>query len=203
MNLIWNGHACFILESSLGRIAVDPYADDSIPGLPPLRLQADGVFCSHEHSDHNARDVVALSGHVHGFTVSCIDTFHDPEQGTLRGPNRIHIFEADGLRVAHLGDLGCVLTQEQMAQLQGLDALLVPVGGFYTIDARQAQELAEQIKPRVIVPMHYSTEGVGYDTIATVDPFLALRPDTVHYDSNVFPLTASTPAQTAVLTFPL
>ena len=201
MKLIWNGHACFVLQSSRGCVAVDPYADGSIPGLPPLRVQADGVFCSHEHSDHNARDTVQLSGREHGFSVTTIDTYHDPEQGSLRGPNRIHIFEADGLRVAHVGDLGCELSPEQLSLLHGLDALLVPVGGYYPIDAAQAHELAVQIKPRVIIPMHYSTEGVGYDTIATVEPFLALRPDAVRYESPVFDLTADTPAQTAVLTF--
>ena len=199
MKLIWHGHSCFTLETSQGTVVFDPYADGSVPGLPPLDLQADLVLCSHEHHDHNARSNVHLSGRAPSFQVERLDTFHDPEQGALRGPNTIHMISADGLRVAHLGDLGCALTPEQLERLQGLDAVLIPVGGYYTIDAAQADEIARQLQSRVVVPMHYRGEGFGYDVIAPLDRFLALRTDVVRYPGSSLTLEANMPVQTAVL----
>lgn len=199
MKLIWHGHSCFTLETGQGTVVFDPYADGSVPGLPPLDLQADLVLCSHEHSDHNARNTVHLSGKAPSFQVERLDTFHDPEKGALRGPNTIHIISADGLRVAHMGDLGCALTSAQLEQLQGLDAVLLPVGGYYTIDAAQAAEIARQLKARVVVPMHYRGNGFGYDVIAPLDAFLALRGDVVHYPGPALTLEADMPIQTAVL----
>lgn len=199
MKLIWHGHSCFTLETGQGTVVFDPYADGSVPGLPPLSLQADLVLCSHEHADHNARDNVHLSGRTPSLSVERLDTFHDAKQGALRGPNAIHIVSADGLRVAHLGDLGCTLTPEQLEQLQGLDAVLLPVGGYYTIDAVQADAAARKLGARAVVPMHYRGAGFGYDVIAPLDDFLALREDVVRYPGPALTLEANMPVQTAVL----
>ena len=143
MHLTWNGHSCFTLETQQGKLVLDPYRPGSVPGLPDLKLEADGVYCSHQHDDHAGAELVTLSGRGHTVQVEEIETYHDPEQGALRGKNTIRIFIAEGLRVAHLGDLGCELTAEQIQRLAGLDALLFPVGGFYTIDAQQARKVVE------------------------------------------------------------
>lgn len=201
MKLIWNGHSCFTLDTEQGSVVFDPYQDGSVPGLSPLRLRADLVLCSHGHQDHNATETVTLTGHAPSFQVESIPSYHDDHQGTLRGENTIHIISAEGMRLAHLGDLGCSLTPEQEARLKGLDALLVPVGGYYTIDAAQAQALVLALQPRVVVPMHYRSDSFGYDVIAPLEPFLALRADVVRHPSNTLQLTADTPAQTAVLTY--
>ena len=132
-----------------------------------------------------------------------IATFHDEVQGAKRGPNVIHIISAEGMRLVHCGDLGCELEPEQLEQLKGADVLLVPVGGFYTIDAAQAKALADAVGARIVVPMHYRGENFGYDVIGTVDQYLALCGDVVRYDSTVLDVTADTPAQTAVLTCPV
>ena len=134
MRLIWNGHSCFTLETAGGTVVVDPYLDGSVPGLAPIRLRADAVYCSHDHRDHGARELVALTGEKPDVAVETIHTWHDDQQGAQRGPNTIHIFQAEGLRVAHLGDLGCELEPEQLEALKGLDALMIPVGGFYTME---------------------------------------------------------------------
>lgn len=201
MNVIWNGHSCFTLETAEGSVVFDPYQDGSVPGYGPLRLSADRVLCSHDHRDHGAKEVVSLSGKVPAYQVEEIHTFHDPEKGALRGPNTIHIITAEGLRVAHLGDLGCALEPEQTEKLRGLDAVLIPVGGFYTIDAKQAQRTAEQLGARVVIPMHYRSPAFGYDVIGPLEDFLALRGDVVKYEGNTLELTRDTPAQTAVLTY--
>ena len=201
MNLIWNGHSCFTLETAEGSVVCDPYRDGSVPGLSPIRLTADLVLCSHDHRDHGARELVALTGRTPSFSVETISTFHDPEGGALRGPDTIHIVAAEGMRLAHLGDLGCIPTPEQLDRLRGLDVLLIPVGGYYTIDASQAQELVEELKPRIVVPMHYRSDTFGYEVIARLEDFLALRSDVVRYPGSALELTPHTPTQTAVLTY--
>ena len=200
MKLIWNGHSCFTVETAQGTAVFDPYEDGNVPGYAPLRVAGDQALCSHGHGDHNAVQCVTLSGKTPTYEVEEISTYHDPEKGALRGPNTIRILSAEGLKVCHLGDLGCDLTDEQIAKLQGLDALLIPVGGFFTIDAAQAEKVVEQLKPRVVVPMHYRFGDHGYPVIGTIDAILALRNDVVRYDSDTLELTADTPAQTAVLT---
>ena len=130
MKLIWNGHSCFTIQSEDGTLVLDPYQDGSVPGLSPLSLTADLVLCSHEHRDHGARETVALTGRTAAFQVDRLDAFHDDSQGSQRGKNTIHILSSQGLRVAHLGDLGCFPTPEQMDRLMGLDALLLLWGAI-------------------------------------------------------------------------
>ena len=201
MKLIWNGHSCFTLEAAGDTLVIDPYLDDSVPGLSHLRLRADRVYCSHDHRDHGGTEVVELTGRTPSIQVEQLHTWHDDQQGAKRGSNIIHIFQAEGLRVAHLGDLGCELEPEQLEALKNLDALMIPVGGFYTIDAAQAKALVEQLKPRVTVPMHYRGENFGYDVIGPLEDYLKLCSDVVRYPDNVLTLDRDTPAQTAVLTY--
>ena len=199
MRLIWNGHSCFTLETAGGTVVVDPYLDGSVPGLAPIRLRADAVYCSHDHRDHGARELVALTGEKPDVAMETIHTWHDDQQGAQRGPNTIHIFQAEGLRVAHLGDLGCELEPEQLEVLKGLDALMIPVGGFYTIDAKQAKALIDQIQPRVTLPMHYRGEAFGYDVIGTLDEFTDLCDCVVEYAGNSIELNGEMLQQVAVL----
>lgn len=201
MKLIWNGHSCFTLRTAEGSVIFDPYQDGSVPGLAPLSLTADLVLCSHDHRDHGARDLVSLTGHTPSFQVETLSTFHDPERGALRGPNTVHILTAEGLRAAHLGDLGCRLESQQIQALQNLDLLMIPVGGYYTIDAAQAKVLADELNPRVVVPMHYRSDTFGYDVIGRLEDYLALCDNVVRYPGNTLELTRETPAQTAVLTY--
>ena len=85
MHLTWNGHSCFTLETRQGTLVLDPYRPGSVPGLPDLKLEADGVYCSHQHDDHAGAELVTLSGRGHTVQVEEIETYHDPEQGALRG----------------------------------------------------------------------------------------------------------------------
>ena len=199
MKLTWNGHSCFTLETGGRKLVLDPFQENSVPGYPTLHLEAGAVYCSHEHKDHAGRDRVKLSGEAPEVAVEEISCFHDPEQGALRGTNLIRIFSAEGLRVAHLGDLGCELSPEQKAKLQGLDAVMIPVGGYFTIDAKQAKALIDEIQPRVTIPMHYRGSGFGYDVIGPLEDYLALCNDVVRYPGNTLEVSKDMPRQTAVL----
>ncbi len=176
MKLTWIGHSCFKIEKDGYTVILDPYEDDSVPGLAPVRETANLVLCSHGHSDHNAVDVVEIeeSDDENPFTVTTIDTYHDDTQGSQRGPNRIHIFDDGETKVIHLGDLGCELTPEQMEEVKGADVILIPVGGYFTIDAAQAADFLNEAQPRIAIPIHYRDDlmGFGYDVIGTVDEFM-------------------------------
>lgn len=200
MKLTYLGHSCFKVESQDYSVIFDPYQDGKVPGYAPIRETANEVLCSHGHGDHcGVENVTLKQGGASPFTVETIDTWHDDQQGALRGTDTIHILDDGQCRIAHLGDLGCELTPEQKERLKGLTALLIPVGGYYTIDAAQAAKLAGELSPAVTVPMHYRGEGFGYDVIGVLDQFTALRSDVVAYLGSVLELAPETEKQTAVL----
>ncbi len=203
MKITWYGHSCFLVETGSGSAVLDPYAPGSVPGLKLPALEADLVLCSHEHSDHNYRQGVALSGKAAALRVEKIKSFHDKMHGVLRGPNTIHVLEAEGLRLAHLGDLGHMLSEEQLAALGRVDILLIPVGGHFTIGPDTAAELAEKLQPAITVPMHYRGEGFGYAVIGPVEDFLCRRDNVLRLEGNVLrPEELETPV-TAVLRCPV
>ena len=202
MKIIWHGHSCFTVETSEGAIVLDPYRDDSVPGLPPLRLHADLVLCSHEHADHGAREIVSLSGRDIHPDVTFLDTFHDDEHGAKRGPNRITILSDGGARIAHMGDIGCELTEEQIGALSGVDVLLLPVGGYFTVSPEEAKKIADQTGAKTVVPMHYRSEKAGYPVIAPLSDYLKYCSDVVFSDSAELEVVPGMPRQTLVLAHP-
>ena len=160
------GHAKFLIELEDGtRIVTDPY--DVTCGYPVVPMTADTVLVSHGHHDHNA--VETISGYPRvidapgehtlspGVTVTAIQADHDDAGGAKRGKTLLFLLQAEGLRVAHLGDLGHLPTAEQAAALAPVDVLMLPVGGHFTIDAPTAKAAAELLRARVILPMHYRT----------------------------------------------
>ena len=201
MTITWLGHACFCVESKGCRVILDPY---TMEDYPPMHARAGAVLCSHEHRDHNFREAVELvSEPDHPFSVRPIPSFHDDAQGALRGENTIHVLTAEGLRVAHLGDLGHALTPEQLEALRGCDVLLIPVGGFYTIDAPTAVEVAKAVGARVVVPMHYRHGAYGLRQVGGVEEFLKAWDEAcVHrLAGNSFAVSGSEPAGVIVPAF--
>ncbi len=177
MELKWLGHSCFRITHEGYTLVIDPFEPGSVPGLSDVREKANAVLCSHGHHDHNWVQCVELvSGGASPFTIETMETFHDPEGGALRGGNTIHIISAGGARIAHLGDLGCELTDEQVKQLGRLDAVLCPVGGYYTIDAQQAFELVNRLDAGAVIPMHYRSERFGFGVIGPAEDFTTLFP---------------------------
>lgn len=200
--LVWHGHACFSLSCQNFTVVFDPYEDNYVPGFAPLDLEADLVLCSHQHSDHNAAHLVRLrGGRENPFRVTTLETFHDPESGALRGNNTIHILETGGLRLAHFGDLGCALTEQQRETLTGLDVALIPVGGYYTIGPAEAKSLMRELHPKVMVPMHYRLGDVGLPAVADLQDFLDLVGNYTYYPNNSLTINPGTPPQVAVLTY--
>lgn len=201
LTVTWHGHSCFTVSCNGFSIVLDPYAPGSVPGLAPLSLSADLCLCSHGHSDHGYTDAVSVpeNNAENPFHIETIDSYHDDAKGTLRGSNRIHILEAGNLRLAHMGDIGCALTAQQMEQLKDLDAILIPIGGYYTIDAVQAKDLVTALSPRVVIPMHYRSDSFGYPVIGCLEEYTGLCDDVISYDTDTFEIGKETKKQTAVL----
>ena len=177
MIIKWYGHACFEVVTDEGSIVFDPYADGALKGMRLPTLHADAVVCSHGHSDHNGKNKVVLSGKAPSFGMTQIPTWHDDCGGAKRGHNLITVLEAEGLRLAHCGDLGHELSKEQLEAVGKIDVLMLPVGGVYTVDAVTAKKVAESIAPTMIIPMHYRGCGEGLTNIAYCDEFTGLFPE--------------------------
>ena len=178
MKITWIGHSCFKIEERGYSVVFDPYADGSVPGLSPVREKASLVLCSHGHGDHNASENIQISGETdHPFRISKIETYHDDRKGSLRGLNTIHILETENCKIVHFGDIGCQLTPEQAGKLAGADLIMIPVGGFYTVDAKEAAQIVHDICPGLIIPMHYRKGGFGFDVIGEVEAFTQQFPD--------------------------
>lgn len=195
------GHSCFRLSFRGTDIVLDPYADGYVPGLDRIREEAHFVFCSHGHRDHGAAsDVTVMAGGERNFGLEELTVPHDDAEGAKRGQNTLRIFNFGGIRVAHLGDIGRTLTHAEAEKLRGLDAMLIPVGGYYTIDAAQAREIVERTAPRVVIPMHYSGEGYGYDEIASWKAFVEeMGEEKLRYGGSELTLSADTPAQVCIM----
>lgn len=183
MKVKWLGHSCFLITSDKGlRIITDPYTSGT-GGIDYGRVneEADVVTVSHEHWDHNdpssvpgKPEIVKSSGtrSAKGIQIKGVATHHDESQGKERGANIAFCFSVDGFRLCHLGDLGHRPNKEQVAEIGTVDVLFIPVGGFYTIDARVASQVCDDLKPRVVFPMHYKTPKLDFP-ITGVDEFIA------------------------------
>lgn len=175
------GHAEFLIETESGvRIVTDPY--DAGCGYPVRKITADAALVSHHHHDHDAVenlkgepkiiDTAGIYTPEAGVKITAIRGFHDDAGGSKRGETLLFLVETEGLRIVHLGDLGCALDAGQLEILKGPDVLMIPVGGFYTIDAKQAKETAETLDARIILPMHYRTEYTRDWPISGPEAFL-------------------------------
>lgn len=164
------------------RIVTDPY--DAGCGYPIKDVEAEIALVSHHHHDHDSVEnlrgkpaVIDKDGvyqPADGIRITAVRGYHDDVQGAKRGETLLFLIEADGMRIVHLGDLGDMLDAEQEDILKNPDVLMIPVGGFYTIDAQQARDTAAQLGARIILPMHYRT---GYNSdwpIADQEDFLSL-----------------------------
>jgi len=177
MIIQYYGHSCFkITTKPAGRgqedvtIFIDPF--DKSVGLRPPQGTADLVLVTHDHHDHN--NIEAIKGNpkvinipgeysIKGVNIIGTNTFHDDKKGSERGQNTIYTFETEDIRVCHMGDLGSDLTEKQLEEINGVDILMIPIGGKYTIDYKKAMEIVKKIEPNMVLPIHYKINGSTVD----------------------------------------
>jgi L-ascorbate metabolism protein UlaG (beta-lactamase superfamily) len=178
MDIYWSGHACFRIKGNNATVITDPYSPDL--GYSVDQPSADIVTISHTHRGHSYIQetsdkprLVSRPGEyeISGVLIIGIASFHDGESGNIRGKNTIYVMEIDEVTVCHLGDLGHILTADQLEEIDHVDVLLIPVGGGSTINAPLAAQVVRQLDPRIVVPMHYKTD-ICTQELEPVDRFL-------------------------------
>jgi L-ascorbate metabolism protein UlaG (beta-lactamase superfamily) len=170
----WFGQSCLLITSSDGtRILTDPA--EFMGYHLPKGITADIVTVSHNHMDHNRVDlvggkpevimgltpnsseVIKVDRKIKNIRVYNVSSYHNPGKNGL---NAIFVFEFDGIRITHLGDIGITLTDDQVKAIGKIDILMIPVGGKYTIAGADADKIIEQLNVKSIVfPMHYKTDA--------------------------------------------
>jgi L-ascorbate metabolism protein UlaG (beta-lactamase superfamily) len=203
--LSWYGQSMFILRTPKGtRVLFDPHEIISYPRIQNLKV--DLALLSHNHNDHTQLGIVAnfkkkddkeplevIPGWVKkgkrddwnlvnrtfkDVKVRTVGVYHDTLEGLKYGKNTVFIVEVDGWRLVHLGDLGHLLSPEQIAEIKKdgpIDVLLIPVGGIYSLNGREAKQVVKQLEPReYVIPMHYGT--AVFDDLLPVTEFLEGQP---------------------------
>ena len=183
MDITYLGHSSFRIKGRATAVVTDPF-DSQMTGLKFPKVEGDIVTISHDHKDHNRADLVKGVRKVFegpgeyeamGVSIIGILSFHDGEKGEVRGKNTIYVFEMDGLRIVHLGDLGHPLSERLLEEIGSVDILMVPVGGVFTVDSKTALEVVSAIEPKFVIPMHYLLPGHNrevFSELSGVDEFL-------------------------------
>ncbi len=183
MKIEYLGHSSFYLQGFDKSVVTDPF--NGI-GFDMKRVTSDYCTVSHNHFDHNftsgvnAKKIITAS--EDGFLS--IDSYHDPRLGALRGENRIFIFEIDGIKFCHMGDIGEYFTDRLAEEIGDTDVLFIPVGGNYTIGGAEAAKYAQAIKAKITVPMHYKTKKSEID-ISDASDFLRHMPNVVRVSNPI------------------
>jgi L-ascorbate metabolism protein UlaG (beta-lactamase superfamily) len=177
MEINYLGQSCFKITGKKISVLVDPFQPEKV-GLKLPKQDADVVAVTHAHRDHDfiealkSNDYLLLDApgeyEVRESEIQGIASSHGDE----RGGNTIFTFDIDDVKVCHLGDLGTELTSEQLDKMDGVDILMIPVGGYYTIDAKTAVKVVSQVEPKIVIPMHYKVAGGNISNLAPVDDFL-------------------------------
>jgi len=173
------GHACFLVKGEKVKILIDPYNDTV--GYPIVNRKVDILTMSHCHGDHCDSSWVEFEEqicipdtfHFRGVEIKGFASYHDDANGEKRGDNVIFEFIVDGVTICHLGDLGHMLSDKLAKRIGSPDVLMIPVGGNYTIDAKMAKKVVEQLKPKLTIPMHYKTD-ICNATVNSADEFMEL-----------------------------
>ncbi len=192
MEIKYLGHSSFLIKTKTAKIVTDPF-DPDIVGIKFPKTEADIITVSHQHKDHNHLKnitgingieplIINMAGEFEKMSVRIFgfQSFHDKTQGSERGENILYKFEAEGISVLHCGDLGMVPEESFLELIGEVDILMVPVGGFYTIDSEEAVQLVKKVEPSVVIPMHYynpafaktsAGEQKNFDQLTAVNEF--------------------------------
>lgn len=215
MRITYFGHSCFLVEAKdQTRVILDPYEHGAYDGAvkyAPVDEPADVVLASHEHPDHSATGTIPgkplvflhpVSERVGAVTVTGIEVDHDENGGEQRGKSTISIVDDGELRLVHLGDLGHILDEETVEELGHVDVLLIPVGGYFTIDHQGASAVVKALAPSIVIPMHYKTSKIDFP-IASADAFLETQNTVQRMESPTIEVTKATlPPETTVMFLP-
>lgn len=178
MDFKWYGQSCFYISGKKKRksrkkvsILTDPF--DESTGLKLYKKNVEIVLISHSHQDKNNLSAVNDEAFIidgpgeyesHNTFIRGIFSYYGKEKDEKKGANTIYIIESEGMSICHLGDLGQKeLTDEQLKEIGEVDILLIPIGGSYTLNTKQASKIISQLDPKAVIPMHYKVSGLEID----------------------------------------
>ena len=211
LQIRWHGHACFEITNDL-TLVTDPHDGKSI-GIHAPNVTGDIILISHDHYDHNSAKSVEKDGSkivtdgrkrtISNIDIYGVDSFHDEERGAKRGSNIMYKFTVDDIKFCHLGDLGHDIDDETVEKIGDVDILFIPIGGTFTVDDKQAWNVINKIKPKIVVPMHYKIGGLSLP-IAGIDQFLAqAKQKVIHVGNEIDIEKEDLPAEPEIWTFTL
>lgn len=179
LQIRWHGHSCFEIANEV-TLVTDPHDGKSI-GIHAPNVTGDIILVSHDHYDHNSVKSVEKEGskvitdtrkrNISNVEIKGIESFHDECRGEKRGSNIIYKFTMEDITLCHMGDLGHDLDEDTVQKIGDVDILFIPIGGTFTLDAKQAWRIIKKVKPRIAVPMHYKIGGLSLP-ITGIEPFL-------------------------------
>lgn len=170
ITIAYYGHSCFRISYQGDTIVFDPYEDDSVPGyVLPKNIASHHVICSHQHADHNAAHLIERISGNDAFGITSFTVPHDDAGGAKRGMCEVTMVKAGKAKIVHMGDIGRLPSREEYEKLKGTDVLLIPVGGYFTIDAGQAAKIISEVSAPLTILMHYRRGKRGYDVTADIN----------------------------------
>ncbi|MCD6405377.1 MAG: MBL fold metallo-hydrolase [Planctomycetes bacterium] len=199
----WLGNSCFLVTGKSGtRVLIDPFsrrwAREDRYGLREPRIPADIVMVTHEDNDHNALDIVPGSffvvrgnlpeQEIFDVKVTSISTFHGVVDGTVVKDNTVFLFTLDDISFCHMGDFFAYKHRSQPGQIKGVDVLMIPIGGRFTLDWEGAWEVIDNLKPKVAIPMHYDEFGHRGEVLS-LDGFVIDHEDVVRLPTSTLEVT--------------
>ena len=201
VNIKWLGHSCFRMEYKGWSLIIDAFADGSVDGLGNVRETANALYATHSHFDHCAPETVTVvpAETPADFALETMETPHDHQGGAKRGMDLIHLFTFGGLRIAHMGDVGCIPAPEILEKLQGVELRLLPIGGSFTVGPDEAYEIAEKTGAKAVVPMHYRTDRFGFGVLSSPEAFIDKFSAADVREGSAFTLTGDAPRGLVVL----
>ncbi len=219
MKIKWYGHACLRVTADDGTsIITDPYTPDTA-GYTPIRDTADIVVISSDNDLYHCRadlipgsplviDALKLAQSGQARTekgvvfeaIEAMEALNHPEHAPDQ--NGMYCFTVDGIRVAHMGDVGNALSDRQIEFFTGVDVLLALAGGLPTIDLNDLKILIDRARPKIVIPMHFRTLSYKPRNTFWIDKFLAYFDDHMvdfacHYETTL--VKAALPENTRVL----
>jgi L-ascorbate metabolism protein UlaG (beta-lactamase superfamily) len=178
MEISWLGHSCLRIRSNEVTLITDPYGDSL--GISLGRQKADIVTVSHSHPNHSGYHAIEGGPRVlkspgeyeiADFYITGMGTERNDPEGE-RQVNTVFTIRCEGVTLCHLGDLNRMLSPRQIEELSQMDVLFVPAGGVCTISPSRVAELINLVAPKIVVPVHYRTDGVLTE-MQPLDVFLA------------------------------
>jgi len=180
MEIVYLGHSSFKIRGKTATVITDPFSSQAT-GFKFPKTEADIVTISHRHEDHN--NIQAVTGNpfvVSGpgeYEIKGVSIFGFPSLHAVgrKEENTIYLLETENLRLCHLGDLGVLPDAKGVEEIIGVDILMIPVGGVYTIGPREATEVINKIAPLIVLPMHFKAPHINesqFGRLATVEEFL-------------------------------